>query len=84
MSFICKQQNGLYCRFSTIMDGITHYNMTEEEYVELCAEKARDEARKVLKHYLHPFSNVKDSFVPNSREDVEEMKGEEQERRSER
>ena len=27
-AFISKQPNGLYCRFSTIVDTITHYNMT--------------------------------------------------------
>jgi len=40
--------------------------MTEEEYVEMCAERARKEARDVLKNYLQPFSNVKDYFRPNN------------------
>lgn len=30
--FICKQPNGLYCRFSTIVDCPTHVNMTQEEF----------------------------------------------------
>ena len=29
-AFICKQPNGKYCRFSTVVDSITDYNMTEE------------------------------------------------------
>lgn len=37
-AFIAKQPNGLYCRYSSIVDNITHHNMTEEEYIELCAE----------------------------------------------
>ena len=65
-AFIAKQPNGLYCRFSTVVDGITHYNMTEEDYIEMCAEKARKEARDVLKNYLRPFSEVKKYFSPDS------------------
>lgn len=29
-SFIAQQPNGLYCRFSTIVDTVTHYNMTKD------------------------------------------------------
>lgn len=39
-AFIARQPNGLLCRFSTVVDCITDYNMTEEEYIEMCAEKA--------------------------------------------
>lgn len=56
--FICKQPNGLYCRFSSVVDGPTHWNMTEEDYIEYCAEKAREEARFVLQHKLRPFDWV--------------------------
>lgn len=28
---ICKQPNGLYCRFSSVVDTFTHINMTEQE-----------------------------------------------------
>ena len=65
-SFISKQPNGLYCRFSTVVDTITDYNMTEEGYIELCAEKARKEAREVLDKYLRPFYEVKERFIPNN------------------
>lgn len=65
-AFISKQPNGKYCRFSTVVDTLTHINMTEEEYVEMCAERARKEARDVLKNYLQPFSKVKDYFRPNN------------------
>lgn len=33
-SFIAQQPNGLYCRFSTIVDTVTHYNMTKDDYIE--------------------------------------------------
>lgn len=65
-SFISKQPNGLLCRFSTVVDTVTHINMTEEEYIEMCAERARKEARDVLENYLRPFSEVKDKFMPNN------------------
>lgn len=43
------------------MDNITHYNMTEDEYVEYRAERAREEARNELKHnpyFIRPFSEI--------------------------
>lgn len=68
-AFIAKQPNGLLCRFSSVVDCVTHYNMTEDDYVEMCAERARKEARFNLekdKHFLRPFSMVKESFLPNN------------------
>lgn len=64
--FISRQPNGLLCRFSSVVDTITHYNMTEEEYIEMCAERAREEAREVLQMHLKPFSWVEDYFVPDN------------------
>lgn len=65
-AFISKQPNGLYCRFSTVVDCPTHFNMTEKYYIEYCAERAREEARDVLKNHLHPFEEVIDRFIPNN------------------
>lgn len=74
-AFISKQPNGLYCRFSSVVDCLTHYNMTAEEYIEYCAEKAREEARNVLEHRLRPFDMVIENFVPNemSEEEFDEL-----------
>ncbi|MDH8700839.1 hypothetical protein M2138_000173 [Dysgonomonadaceae bacterium PH5-43] len=63
-SFISRQPNGLLCRFSTVVDTITDYNMTEDEYIEMCAEKARRDAREVLKKHIKPFDWVKEHFSP--------------------
>lgn len=63
-AFIAKQPNGLYCRFSSVVDCPTDWNMTEEDYIELCAEKAREEARDVLKNHLKPFDWVISEFKP--------------------
>lgn len=77
--FIAKQPNGLYCRFSTVVDTITHMNMTEEDYINYCVERAKEqaerEAKDVLKHYVHSFDEVKDSFYPgnNTIEEFNEM-----------
>ena len=69
-AFICKQPNGKYCRFSTVVDTITHYNMTEDEYVAECIKRAVDraieDARCVLKNHLKPFDEVKKQFIPNN------------------
>lgn len=60
-AFIARQPNGLLCRWSSIVDNITHYNMTEEEYIEYRAEKARKDARLELEnnpHFIRPFSEI--------------------------
>lgn len=64
--FIARQPNGLLCRHSTVLDCVTDYNMTEEEYVSLCVEKARREAKEVLEGYIRPFQWVKEYFCPNN------------------
>ena len=66
MSFIAKQPNGFYCRFSTVTDTLTDWNMTEEVYVQMCMEKAREEALDTLQNHLQPFELVKECFIPNS------------------
>lgn len=71
-AFICKQPNGKYCRFSTVIDTVTHINMTEDEYIAMCVESAIEEARDVLENHLKPFEEVKKQFVPNN-DTVEEF-----------
>lgn len=65
-SFIAKQPNGLYCRFSTVVDCPTDWNMTPDDYIEMCKEKAERDARETLANYLQPFEMVKDRFYPNN------------------
>ena len=60
-AFIARQPNGLLCRWSSVVDNITHYNMTEEEYIEYRAEKAREYARWELENdprFIRPFSEI--------------------------
>ena len=65
-AFICKQPNGKYCRFSTVVDTITNYNMTEDEYIKLYVQRAIEEARDILENHLKPFDEVKKQFIPNN------------------
>lgn len=66
--FVARQPNGRLCIFSGVVDTVTYYNLTEDDYIELKAEQAREEAREDLKrsHFIHPYSEVLDSFLPNN------------------
>ena len=66
MAFICKQPNGLYCRFSNIVDCPTHWNMTENDYVQMCMERAKEEALDTIKNHLKPFEWVSEYFYPHN------------------
>jgi len=75
-SFICRQPNGLLCRFSTVVDTVTHYNMTDEEYIQMKMEQAREEAEDTIKNYIKPFEWIDDYFVDNNmtEEEFEQIK----------
>jgi hypothetical protein len=66
--FIAKQPNGLYCRFSSVVDCPTHWNMTQEEYLQNVTGtvSSREEGEKILERYIQPFSRVVTDFVPTS------------------
>lgn len=70
-SFIAKQPNGKYCRFSTVVDCPTHINMTFDDYVNVIMErgyqewKAKEEAQDVIENYLYPFVAIREYFCPN-------------------
>ena len=40
--------------------------MTEEDYIKLCEERAREEALDILKHHLRPFDEVRKYFTTNN------------------
>lgn len=67
-SFIAKQPNGLYCRFSTIVDCPTDWNMTKEDYIELCKKKAEEYLEKdaiyTIANCVKPFEMVREWFRP--------------------
>ena len=45
--------------------------MTEEDYIELCKQKAEKEARDILANHLYPFEMVKERFINNNMTDEE-------------
>ena len=64
-SFVCRQPNGLLCRFSHILDCPTHYNMTDEDYIEMVVKEARRRAEFDMstKNSLPPFYRVEEYFL---------------------
>lgn len=52
---IARQPNGLYCRISTVVDAPTHWNMTEQEYIDMRVERAKEETKYVLANCCYDF-----------------------------
>lgn len=75
--FISKQPNGLYCRFSTVVDCPTHENLDIEDYAMVIEmrgksrEAALEEANDIIQNNLKPFQEVIDRFVPNNMSEEE-------------
>lgn len=70
-SFIARQPNGLLCRHSSIVGCVTDYNMTDEDYIQLCMEQAREDAKRNLELHVRPFGRVREDFYPaNMSQDV--------------
>lgn len=64
-SFIARQPNGLYCRFSTAVDCPTHVNMTQEDYLNNATGTlaSRDDGEYIFGRYLRPFEEVLNSYT---------------------
>lgn len=56
-SFICRQPNGLICRFSSVVDCPTHVNLTEEGYIDYCKEKGKDDAEWWIERDKNPSTH---------------------------
>lgn len=69
--FISKQPNGLYCRFSSVVDCPTHWNMTREDYINIKMQEAKEEAEDVIDNYLKPFELVLENFQNDNMTDEE-------------
>ena len=55
---IAKQPNGLYCRISTVVDAPTHWNMTEQDYIDMRVKQAKEDAKIVLANYCYDFDTA--------------------------
>lgn len=62
-AFIARQPNGLLCRHSIVVDCVTHYNLTEAEYIQMRGEY---EATEAIQHHLRPFDEVIERFYPHN------------------
>jgi hypothetical protein len=75
--FIVQQPNGLYCRFSTVVDCPTHWNMTREEYLNNVTGtvNGKEAGEEILNDYLKSFSEVLNCFVSRnmSQEEFDEI-----------
>ena len=61
---VARQPNGKLCIFSTIIDTFIKWNMTDDEYVEWCAEQAREQARSRINNGLEKFNFVISNYSP--------------------
>lgn len=43
--YVAKQPNGRYCIFSTVSSCPTAWNLTADDYINLCVETAKEKAR---------------------------------------
>lgn len=67
-ALIAKQPNGLFCRFSSVVDCPTHWNMTREDYLNNVTGTVltKEDGEDVLENFLMPFSEVLERFIPNN------------------
>ena len=88
-TIIFRQPNGRLCRFSTIVDCITHYNMTDMDYIQFRIENAIGEAirdaQMVLNNRVHDYSELDEYFrdYNMTKEEFEEIKKKMEEKTSE-
>lgn len=64
--FIAKQPNGLYCRFSTVTDCPTNWNMTREDYINMKMQEAKEVAEDILDNHLESFDMILYEYYPNN------------------
>lgn len=77
-AFYFEQPNGLYGRFSTVVDCPTHYNCTKEELIEDAVETYRQELMEEFDKRCKSFDYMVSNFLDNNmtNEEFEEMKKE--------
>jgi len=66
-AFFFKQPNGLYGRFSSVVDCPTHYNCTKEELIEEYVDEYRSELVNKFAHLDDSsYEKAKSYFVDNN------------------
>jgi len=75
-----KQPNGRYCRYSTIVDDVTDYNMNDNDIIKWFVNKAIDDAKEFLDKKdknMHDFGELELRLQSNKNLDkslITEMK----------
>lgn len=54
---IIKQPNGKYCIFSSVVDNVTHYDMTVDEIIEEWANEAKNDITEKVKGIVSKIDN---------------------------
>ena len=61
-AMICKQPNGKYARYSLVVDDFTDINMTEDDYIQFCINRATEnaivEAKQILQHHTYKIDEA--------------------------
>ena len=75
-AFWAKQPNGKYCRFSSVVDGITHYDCEKEDILQWRIDEAKRifEADWAKGDYIKPFEKVIQHTVFHTFEALDEFK----------
>lgn len=63
-AFYCLQPNGLYCRFSTVLDCPTDYNLTVYDIVSKCVRDTIRDVKDMIENGLEPFEEIQENFAP--------------------
>ena len=72
---IYKQPNGRFCRYSTICDAVTDYNMTDCDIIKMFVMEATDRAVDEAKRFLSNEKNLHDfEELCNKIKEREELK----------
>lgn len=64
---IIKQPNGKYCIFSTIVDNITHYDMTPEEIIEEWTNDAKKKIEINVKLIICKLDNNQQPYFDSTK-----------------
>jgi hypothetical protein len=68
-----KQSNGRYGRFSSVVEEVTHMDMTKEDYIDICQERAQKEALELLETGLYSVDEVIEYLECSNSELAEEQ-----------
>lgn len=76
-----RQPNGKICILSTVVDGIIYDNLTDEEYINVMVERAKENAKAESERHLKRiqengdnFEQIKDGFYPDDEDGIERIR----------